>query len=273
MLRMRDDELSAVAASWLADARAAWPDVAVDEAAFVARTAERLPAEATADEARALFAPDLWLAAGCAAGDAKAIAYFDERYVAPLGKVLGATGLTADQIDEVKQELRGKLLVADGEPPRILEYSGRADLRTWMRTTAVRGAIDLLRRKQALPLDDDELAALPALADDPEIAHLKDRYRDELRTAIGDAIAALDARDRLLLKYHYVDGISIDRIGGLYGVHRATAARWLGAAREALSVATHRLLGARLGVTASQLRSIARLVESQLDLSIRRLLS
>src|SRR5439155_17675697 len=112
-----------------------------------------------------------------------------------------------------------------------LDYSGRADLRMWIRTTAVRLAIDLLRRKRALPIDDDELAALPALADDPEVAHLKDRYRDELRTAIGEAIGALEARDRLLLKYHYVDGLAIDRIGALYGVHRATAARWLGAAR------------------------------------------
>jgi len=37
-------------------------------------------------------------------------------------------------------------------------------------------------------------------------------------------------------------------------------------------VRAHALLGTKLGVTASQLRSIARLVESQLDLSIRRLL-
>jgi RNA polymerase sigma-70 factor (ECF subfamily) len=75
-----------------------------------------------------------------------------------------------------------------------------------------------------------------------------------------------------LLKYHYVDGFSIDKICAIYTVHRATAARWLGAAREALAVETHRLLGTRLGVSPSELRSIARLVESQLDLSIRRLL-
>src|SRR5439155_24705625 len=92
MPRMRDDELSAVADMWLADARAAWPDVALDEAAFVTRTAARLPAETAAEQALAVHAADLWLAAACAAGDAKALAHFDERYVAPPGHVPGATG-------------------------------------------------------------------------------------------------------------------------------------------------------------------------------------
>ena len=87
------------------------------------------------------------------------------------------------------------------------------------------------------------------------------------------AIALLAPRDRLLLKYHYIDSLSIDRIGAIYDIHRATAARWVAAAREALAVQAQGLLSARLGVTASQLRSIARMVESQLDLSIQRLLT
>jgi RNA polymerase sigma-70 factor (ECF subfamily) len=269
---VRDDELAEVATSWIADARAAWPDITVDETAFVAQVAARLPADAGVDHARAVHAADLWIASACAAGDPRALAAFEERYVAPLGGVLRATGLDPDQIDEVRQELRRKLLVADGDVPRIADYSGRADLRTWLRTSAIRISIDLIRRRRDVPIEDEELAMVPALADDPELAHMKDRYRDELRTAIQEAIAQLPPRDRLLLKYCYIDGLSIDRIGALYDVHRATAARWLGAAREALSGRTHAVLATRLGVSTSQLRSIARLVESQLDLSIRRLL-
>ena len=264
--------MAAAAATWLADAHAKWPDIALDEAAFVAQVAARLPDDAGPEQALAVHAADLWIAAACAAGDPVALAAFEERYVAALGGVLGPTGLDADQVDEVKQELRRKLLVADGEPPRITDYSGRADLRTWVRTAAIRTSIDLIRRRRDLPVDDEELAILPAIADDPELAHMKDRYRGELRTAITEAIALLATRERLLLKYHYIDGFSIDRIAAIYGIHRATAARWLGAAREALSAQTHHLLISRLGVTPSQLRSIARLVESQLDLSIRRLL-
>jgi RNA polymerase sigma-70 factor (ECF subfamily) len=272
---VREDELSVMGGEWVADARAAWPDLAGDEAAFVAQTAARLPADATLDQARAVHAADLWIAAACAAGDPRALAAFEERYVIPLGGVLRATGLDPDQIDEVRQELRRKLLVAepDDVAPRLADYSGRADLRTWLRTAAIRIAIDGMRRRRDVPIADEELALVPALADDPELAHMKDRYRDELRATIEQAIAQLTPRDRLLLKYCYVDGLGIDRIGALYDVHRATAARWINAAREALSEGTRALLATRLGVTGSQLRSIARLVESQLDLSIRRLLT
>jgi RNA polymerase sigma-70 factor (ECF subfamily) len=268
---VRDDELATVAAGWVADGRAAWPELAVDEAAFVAQVSARLPGDCGAEQARALHAADLWLVAACAAGDPRALAVFDERYLGPLGGVLRASGLEPDQIDEVRQELRRKLLVADGEAPRIADYSGRADLRTWIRTAAVRASIDLIRRRRDLPIEDEELVMVPALADDPEIAHMKERYRDDVRAAVQEATAQLSPRDRLLLKYHYVDGFSIDRIGAIYDVHRATAARWLGTARDALADRTQALLVGRLGVTESQLRSIARLVESQLDLSIRRL--
>ncbi len=269
---MRDDERTAAATRWIAEARAAWPEIALDEAVFVEAVAARLPADAGLEQALAVHAADLWIAAACAAGDPVALAAFDARYLAPLSAILGQTGLDAGQVDEVKQELRRKLLVADGELPRIADYSGRADLRTWIRTAAIRTSIDLVRRRRELPIEDEELAMVPAIADDPELAHMKDRYRTELAAAITEAIALLVPRDRLLLKYHYLDGFSIDRIGTMYNVHRATAARWIGAAREALSAQAHRVLVARLGVTASQLRSIARMVESQLDLSIRRLL-
>src|SRR5215831_21157369 len=104
------DELGAAIAAWIAAGRAAWPTVAVDEAAFVAHVAARAGADLAA-----VNAADLWLALACARGDAAACALFDERYLAPLRPVLAGTGLGADQIDEVKQELRRKLLVADGD--------------------------------------------------------------------------------------------------------------------------------------------------------------
>ena len=44
------------------------------------------------------------------------------------------------------------------------------------------------------------------------------------RTA--EAFAALESRERNLLRYALGDGLSVDAIGTLYRVHRATAARW-----------------------------------------------
>lgn len=266
------EELAEVAALWLADARAAWPDLVLDEATFVAQLTGRLPEQATREQALALHAADLWLAAACVAGNPAALAAFDACHLAPLDRVLAPSGLSTDEIDEVKQELRRKLLVFDGELPSIADYSGLADLRTWVRTSAIRAGIDLIRRRRDVPTDQEELAMMPALGDDPELSYMKERYQAEVRGAMVEAIARITPRERLLLKYQYVDGLSIDRIGALYGIHRATAARWLRSAREALSAVTLELLSQRFDMTSSQLRSLARLVESQLDLSIQQML-
>jgi RNA polymerase sigma-70 factor, ECF subfamily len=268
-----DEDVGKVAAEWVAAARAAWPSITLDEAVFVAQVWSKLPADASVDLARAVHASDLWLTLACASADPRALAAFDTHYVAPLSHVLRSLRLTPDQIDEVKQALRERLLVAGGERPRIAEFSGRAELRTWIRTTAVRLAIDLLRSQREIPLDDDEeLVAIEAATDDPELTHLKDRYRHELHAAISDAIARLASRDRLVLKLHYIDRLGVERLGATFGVHHATAARWLIAARESLAELTRQILVAKLGVSNSELRSIARLVESQLDISMRRFL-
>jgi RNA polymerase sigma-70 factor, ECF subfamily len=74
------------------------------------------------------------------------------------------------------------------------------------------------------------------------------------------------------LRLHYVDRLSIDRIGTLYRIHRATAARQLTRVRDALIARTRALLGERLGVTESELASLLRLLESTVDVDLVELL-
>jgi RNA polymerase sigma-70 factor (ECF subfamily) len=250
------------------EARATLPGVDLDPAEFAAYVAER------GGDDDQLCEVDLWLAAACAKGHPTAIAMFDNRYMKTIGSALRTMNLSSDQIDDVAQELRSKLLVAEpGEPPRIVDYSGRADLGTWLRTAAVRTAIDMVRKRRDVPVDDDALAAaMPAIDDDPELLHVRERYQAELKEAFTTAINELEARDRALLKYHYIDGLGIDRIGALYGVHRATAARWIAVARDRLGKLVDRALRIKLNVSPSERASIARLVESHLDLSVRRIL-
>jgi len=69
-----------------------------------------------------------------------------------------------------------------------------------------------------------------------------------------------------------VHDMSIDEIGAAFGVHRATAARWLNRARTALVAATHKRLAARLEIPVEQIDSVIRLVSSQLDASVIRYL-
>jgi RNA polymerase sigma-70 factor (ECF subfamily) len=108
----------------------------------------------------------------------------------------------------------------------------------------------------------------PAIAEDPALVAAKARYRDELAAAFREALAALTPKDRLLLRFQLVDGLSIDEIGNIHNVHRATAARWLVRIREELMERTHELLAARLSMDTEDVASIVRLVQSQLDVSV-----
>ena len=62
-------------------------------------------------------------------------------------------------------------------------------------------------------------------------------------------------------------------MGVVYRVHRATAARWVAAARDALKEGTLALLGERLKVTPTELASLLGAVQSELEVSLRGLLA
>jgi len=264
-----------VATAWhamLEAARATWPELRIDPAQIAPFIAQRL---AGADlEAALATAPaaDLVLAAACMAQEPTAHAAFD----AVLSEVDAAGASTRsppDLVEDVKQVLRVQLLVAKGDkPPGIVGYRGKGPLRGWVRITATR---ELIRHQRKLarerpserPLDE-------AIGDagDPVLSQLKSEYRTEFAAALREAIAELDAEIRTLLRQQIVDQLSIDEIGAAFGVHRATAARWLLRARGALVTATRGRLAARLKLSADEIDSVIRLVQSQLDASVVRYL-
>lgn len=267
---------TAVVAAWeslLAEAREKWPAVTFNEDALVEFIGPRLSGDDLAVALTAAPAADLAIAAACASQDSSAHGAFD----AVLTEVDAAgvsTNATKDVVTEVKQVLRLQLLVPkEGKPPGIVGYRGKGPLRGWVRITATRELIRHKKKRQReAPLSDRTLDHLLTSGIDPALAALKAEYRAEFAVALREAIEDLTAEDRTLLRQQIVDGLSIDAIGAAFGVHRATAARWLNRARGALVAATHRRLAARLKLPIEQIESVIRLVSSQLDASVIRYL-
>jgi RNA polymerase sigma-70 factor (ECF subfamily) len=105
-----------------------------------------------------------------------------------------------------------------------------------------------------------------------ELDFVKEAYRPAFKEAFHEALASLDEKERLLLKQHAVDGLGIDALGELYGVHRATAARWVAKVREAVLDRTRVAFEKRMNVGRAEFESLLRLARSQLDLSLKRVL-
>jgi len=213
---------------------------------------------------------DLTWARALAAGETSALERY-ERELAPLvANHLRRRGIAADTIADVMQTLRARLFVGDGEGPAIARYEGRGPLRGWVLVAALREAVRTRQRDAREPaVEDDALVALAdrsAAAIQPALD--KERYRDAFRAAFRSALAELAPRDRNLLRMHVIDGLTIDQIGALQGVHRATAARWIERAREAISRSVRRDLMRQLGADPFETEELLQWVQSRIELSL-----
>ena len=270
-----DPELDALLGRICDEAEAAHPGLALDRAAFVQALMARLPPEAVPAETLAsLRTVDLYLACASATGEPAALARFEPLLSREVEDAARAVRAPAGLADEVKQRLREHLLVGDAERgPAIADYAGRGDLSAFVRISAVRECLRLMKRQaREIGVEEDELGVL-APAVDPELERLKQTYRQEFAACFSTALAALPPRERTLLRMSVLDRVSIDKIGAIYGVHRATAARWLERARTRIAEHTESLLGERLALETGEVASVIRLVRSQLDVSLERLLA
>jgi RNA polymerase sigma-70 factor (ECF subfamily) len=250
-------------------ARAAWPSVQLGAEAFIAHLARHLPAHAVAtDGLMQINVADLYLACACAAGDVQAIEAFERHCLGGVNRALARLGFDADTVSEVKQLIRCRVLLGDRGPPRILEFSGRGALRAWVRVIAVREALRMTRRSDR-EIEIDDIDKLQAFVTATGLEHEKQSYRHAFREALDRALRALPSRDRVMLRQHVLDGMTIDQLGALYRMHRTTAARALERARRFLLAATRAHMRVELDVSSTELDSILRLIRSCLDVSLR----
>jgi RNA polymerase sigma-70 factor, ECF subfamily len=255
-------------------AGAAYPAVDVADDTFAAELARRLGDAASPEQLARTRADHVHLAIACAAGDDAAIRAFEAELMPEIDACGRRLRARPDQTAEVRGHLQRILFVSEpGRPAALGEYSGRGDLRAYLRVMATRELIRVINKgRREVGIADDAVLDLLSPAGDPELGYLRDHYRAEVDAAMRAALDKLDEQPRAVLRYHLIDGWSIDRIGALYGVHRVTASRWIIAAREALGALIRTELAARLAIAVDEVDSIVRLVQSRIDVSLERVL-
>lgn len=259
--------------------REQWPDVALPVEIFVRHLAGRL---ATLEEDQSseqflgeLAARDFYLACACAHKVPAAVEAFERHYLSRLPVYLQHMNQPRAFIDDVCQTLREKLLVRTAEePPKIADYTGRGALMGWVRIIALRMAVRLLHSRKDGEHENDGavLAALPSPGLDPELEVIKRNYKKEFLQAIHDAFGMLSSEHRYLLRLYFVDRLSTTEVATLFRVNQSTISRRLQIARQAVYEETKRLLQERLQLSSGEFHSLIQVVNSQLDMSLSRIL-
>ncbi|HEY5958458.1 MAG TPA: sigma-70 family RNA polymerase sigma factor [Polyangiaceae bacterium] len=215
-------------------------------------------------------AADVFLALACGQGDPEALLALSTRYFPPIDGYLVRSGFDRTTCKDVFQQ--ALLHLCTGEAPRILTYGGRASLASWLRIAVHRFALQLVRQSDAHVANDLSIEMLTAGDIDVESRVTIEKARPRFELALQRALTELGDRERTLLRLCFLDGLSIDDIGTLYRVHRATAARWIQSIRQDLFERVQASLQLELGLRNSEFKSLAILLQSGIHLSLRRVL-
>ena len=136
----------------------------------------------------------------------------------------------------LKHDKSGKL------KSKLSYYSGRGSLAGWLRAVTSQLAIDQFRKmKKLVQIEEDrEFENLAQISsektgnetivsktENPEEIFSASETEKDISAAFKQAIAELEAEDRLILKLYYFDDLKLKEIGATLGFHEATASRKL----------------------------------------------
>ncbi len=168
------------------------------------------------------------LCARCLDGDREAHATFDAQLVAPLRVS-----------DDVKQWLRQELFMGDA----LRSWTGQGSLGRWVRAVAERRALRVESRDRERPAETTLIDHLLGPSPNPEQATQARDARAALGRLAAEAVARLDAADRLLLEQYYVDGFGLETLGRLHQLHASSVMRRLRKVRAAVLADVREHLG------------------------------
>lgn len=213
-------------------------------------------------------AADVVLVCACLKKATAALADLDRTLRAGVPLFVRRIDGDASFADEVCQALREKLL--HPERPRLRAYNGAGALFNWLRVAAVRQAIDMKRAEAPLSRLFAESVSHHLVTDrtSPDLAVLRARYGQTLVDAISRGLRKLPRRHRAILRLYLLGSVNIEELGRMYRVHRSTVARWISTAERAVFDSVKGEFRERWGIATNDMLSLARVIRSQLPLSL-----
>ncbi len=194
-----------------------------------------------------LHLEDLALGCACAHGCEPAWEHFVREFRPVILRIASRgqqAGRARDVADSVYAELYG-LDEREGARRSLFDYfHGRSSLAGWLKAVVAQRLVDkarAARRFEPLPEEEASLAGLPgapAFELDPD----RERFLGLVRHATADALAGLDARDRLRLSLYYAREMTLAAVGRVLGESEATSSRKLERTRSTLRTAVEQRL-------------------------------
>jgi RNA polymerase sigma-70 factor (ECF subfamily) len=193
----------------------------------------------------ALRLEELALACACAAGIAAAWDHFVLEYRPILYRAAEAAepgGNGREIADSLYADLFGLRdnNDKDGERGSLFRYyHGRSSLATWLRAVMAQRRVDRIRaERRHVPMPEQEPPAPGPSPDDPDAT----RLLPVIQAAVARAVAGLEARDRLRLRYYYAQELTLAQTGKLLREHEATVSRQLARTRRVVREEVERQL-------------------------------
>jgi RNA polymerase sigma-70 factor, ECF subfamily len=264
------EALEALLAELVRRGRNAWPKLAVNPEQWMVFLAERSHGQ------RSSFphAEDLFLSFACIAGATGATVAFEGAHFTSLPSHLARLDPSADFLNEIEQVLRTKLFVRrQGREAGLSAYRGRGPLGAWFRVTALNESLSLLRTMALAEKQAPQSEALGSVGvPDPEHVLIRTRMTSQMQEILRHVLVELPARERALLRMHFIHGVKFNALARIFKVHTNTVWRWITDARQSILLETQRRMIAQLRLSASEVSSALRLDPAEWTLSLERLL-
>ncbi len=216
---------------------------------------------------------DLFLATACAGGNRIAWEYFADDFLPLLERAAAQACRRFGESEDIAHEI---LAVLIENPNRLGRYDGRGSLASWLRVAVARAAIDRFRRaRREVPLEiEPGLNQEPGAVREPaaRAESIDPRWETILAEVLKDELKRLPARDRLLLGLYYMHGVPLKLIGRQFGVHEATASRWLDRVRSGIRKRVEAELRRRHRLRPGEIASIWRALAEEGKLSLKEIL-